>query len=70
MPRLKRNASKRARKARMQTEMHKFKHGELRSGSKHGPVVKDRRQAIAISMSESGQSRGKMKRHKKRRSRR
>lgn len=32
--------------------MHKFKHGELRSGSKHGPEVKDREQAIAIMMSE------------------
>lgn len=37
-------------------EMHKFKHGELRSGSKHGPVVKDRKQAMAIAASESGMS--------------
>jgi len=32
--------------------MHKFKHGELRSGSKSGPQVKNRKQAIAIMMSE------------------
>jgi len=32
--------------------MHKFKHGKLRSGSKKGPKVKDRKQAIAIMMSE------------------
>lgn len=32
--------------------MHKFKHGELHSGSKKGPPVKDRKQAIAIMMSE------------------
>lgn len=38
------------------TEMHKFKHGTLHSGSKHGPKVKSRDQAIAIALSESGQS--------------
>ena len=32
--------------------MHKFKHGELHSGSKAGPKVKSRSQAIAIMMSE------------------
>jgi Family of unknown function (DUF6496) len=32
--------------------MHKYKHGKLHSGSKKGPVVKDRAQAIAIKMSE------------------
>lgn len=32
--------------------MHKFKHGELHSGSKKGPSVSNRKQAIAIMMSE------------------
>ena len=32
--------------------MHKFKEGELHSGSKVGPKVKDRKQAIAIMLSE------------------
>jgi hypothetical protein len=32
--------------------MHEWKHGKLRSGSKHGPKVKSRRQAIAIMLSE------------------
>lgn len=32
--------------------MRKFKDGKLRSGSKKGPVVKDRKQAIAIMKSE------------------
>lgn len=32
--------------------MHKFKKGTLHSGSKHGPVVHSRKQAIAIMMSE------------------
>ena len=39
--------------------MHEFKHGELRSG--RGGKVKSRRQAIAIAMSESGQSRNRRK---------
>lgn len=33
--------------------MHRFKHGELHSGSKKGPEVKSRKQAIAIAISES-----------------
>jgi hypothetical protein len=41
------------------TEMHKFKHGTLHSGSKHGKKVTSRKQAIAIALSESGQSRRK-----------
>jgi hypothetical protein len=32
--------------------MHKFKHGKLHSGSKSGPKVKNRKQAIAIMLSE------------------
>ena len=32
--------------------MHKYKHGKLHSGSKKGPKVKSRKQAIAIMMSE------------------
>jgi len=40
-------------------EMHKFKEGTLHSGSKKGPIVKSRKQAIAISLSEAGMSRKK-----------
>ena len=32
--------------------MHKYKHGKLHSGSKSGPKVKKRKQAIAIMLSE------------------
>lgn len=32
--------------------MHEFKHGELHSGSKNGPKVTNRKQAVAIAMSE------------------
>jgi hypothetical protein len=42
--------------------MSEFKRGELRSGSKSGPRVKSRKQAVAIAMSESGQSRKRKKR--------
>ena len=41
--------------------MHEYKHGELKSG-RSGRKVKSRRQAIAIAMSESGQSRKRPKR--------
>lgn len=37
--------------------MHEFKHGELHSGSKHGPTVTNRDQALAIAMNEAGKSR-------------
>lgn len=32
--------------------MHEFKHGKLHSGSKKGPKVGSRKQAIAIALSE------------------
>lgn len=64
MPILKRTASKKAKKKRVKEEMHKFKEGKLHSGSKKGPVVTNPKQAIAISLSESGQSK-KKKKHKK-----
>ena len=38
--------------------MHEFKAGELRSGSKTGPVVKSRKQAIAIMLSEKRAAKG------------
>lgn len=57
MPVLGPGASKKAKRERMREEMHKFKRGELHSGSKTGPIVTDRDQAIAIGLHESGQSR-------------
>jgi hypothetical protein len=41
--------------------MHEYKAGELHSGSKSGPMVKSRKQAIAIAMSEAGMTKGKKK---------
>ena len=42
--------------------MHEYKHGELHSGSKHGPKVRSRKQAIAIALSEAGQAKKRKKR--------
>ena len=39
--------------------MHKFKAGELHSGGPGGPVVKNRKQAIAIMLSEKRASKSK-----------
>ena len=38
--------------------MHKFKAGKLHSGSAHGPAVKNRKQAIAIMLSEKRSGEG------------
>ena len=40
----------------MGDEMHRFKAGKMHSGSAKGPVVKDRKQAVAIGLNTSGQS--------------
>ena len=45
--------TKAGKQAKVGKVMHEFKAGTLHSG-KGGPVVKDRKQAIAISMSEAG----------------
>lgn len=50
--------SKARRQEKVRQTMHEFKHGELHSGSKHGPIVRTRPQAVAIAMKQSGQSKG------------
>ena len=42
-----------AKGGKVQKVMHEFKTGQLHSGSKKGPVVKSRKQAIAIALSEA-----------------
>lgn len=40
------------RGAKVEKVMREFKHGELHSGGKGGPVVRSRKQAVAIALSE------------------
>lgn len=44
-------------RAGVKQEMKKFAEGTLHSGSKKGPVVRSRKQAIAIALSQAGMSR-------------
>jgi len=44
--------------------MHKFKAGKLHSGSKSGPIVKSRKTAIAIMLSEKRAAEGGKKEYK------
>jgi hypothetical protein len=43
----------RAKGGKMEKVMHEWKEGKLHSGSKKGPEVKSRKQAIAIGLSEA-----------------
>lgn len=51
-------------KGKMEKVLHEFKEGELHSGSKKGPKVTSRAQAIAIGLSEAGKSNKKSKKKK------
>lgn len=44
-------------KNKVRKVLHEFKTGQLHSGSKKGPKVKSRRQAIAIALSEARKGR-------------
>lgn len=45
-----------AKQNKVKKVMHEYKSGTLHSGSKRGPKVTSRKQAIAIAMSEAGKS--------------
>lgn len=47
------------KKAKIEKTMREFKEGKLHSGSKKGPLVKDKSQAIAISLHEARLSKKK-----------
>ena len=40
-------------KAKLETVMHEWKAGDLHSGSKKGPVIRDQRQAVAVALSQA-----------------
>ena len=46
--------TKAGKQAKVGDVMHEFKMGSLHSGSKKGPVVKKRPQAVAIAMNQAG----------------
>jgi hypothetical protein len=48
-------------KKKVEKVMREYSKGKLHSGSKKGPVVKSRKQAVAIAMSEAGMSKKKKK---------
>ncbi len=49
----------RKEKNKISQVMHELKEGKLHSGSKKGPIVKDKAQGLAIAMSEAGLSKKK-----------
>ena len=46
-----------SRRDKIHQVMHEYKHGQLRSGSKSGPRVTSRRQAIAIALNQARRGR-------------
>lgn len=55
---------KKISKGKVETVLKEYKEGKLHSGSKRGPKVTKKSQAVAIAMSESGMSK-KTKKKKK-----
>lgn len=46
-------------KNKVEKVMHEYKEGDLHSGSKHGPKVKSRKQALAIALNEKREAMAK-----------
>jgi hypothetical protein len=54
-------AKKKTGQAKVHTVMSEYKRGQLHSGSKKGPKVTSRNQAVAIALSEAGLARKRKK---------
>jgi len=54
--------TKAGKNAKVKQVMDEWKAGTLHSGSKKGPIVRNQKQAVAIALSQSGQSRKRRKR--------
>lgn len=52
-------APKKVNKGKVEKVMKEYSQGKLHSGSKKGPVVKSKKQAVAIALSEAGLSKKK-----------
>ncbi len=63
--RSKKHHSSKKPKSKVEKVMREYKHGELHSGSKKGPLVKNPKQAIAIALSEARKSGAKIPNKKK-----
>jgi Family of unknown function (DUF6496) len=53
------------KKDKVEKVLHEFKEDKLHSGSKKGPLVNNKKQAIAIALSEARKAGQKIKRKKK-----
>jgi len=61
----KKPTTKAGKQAKVKMVMDEWKAGTLHSGSKKGPIVRSQRQAVAIALNQSGQSRAKKRSTKK-----
>ncbi len=52
------------KESKIKKVMHEYKEGELHSGSKKGPKVANRKQAVAIALSEARKAGAKIKKKK------